>query len=256
MRIRLRDAIPVLLTAILAVVLGVEVDASREETPEEYRLEVYDDDSPLNPLERAGIDILRLAHGRLAVRFFCGHETRPTDEEIASQRRRRDWLLNQAIPILVETPGIVCLELWDATGLSDAQFARFSNLGDLVILRIQNAPITDATIARIGKLERLRYLSLLQCHVARPGLEKLSALPDLEDLDLSSCEVSDDDLEPVVRLKKLKKLALRATRIGNGSVALLKRLSELETLDVRDTQVDQHGVDELRQSNPKLKVFR
>lgn len=115
--------------------------------------------------------------------------------------------------------------------------------------------LTTAIVDRVLRKQHVQTLSLNFLPVTDGDLEQISQLKELQYLGLSGTRISDQGLPRLGALTSLEGLSLEDTRITDAGLAHLASLTALKRLFVRRTAVTRGGVNQLRGSNPGLRVF-
>jgi hypothetical protein len=174
-------------------------------------------------LYQFGAHVERDGRGKYSVELTLGHETGPTEVELAELKIRQSRLTTAALPWIRRMSGIVWLDFFNCESLSDAQFASLSNLSGVGWLGLGKTGITDASLTLIGKMDKLRVLSLRCCDITDAGIANLSSMSHLVELDLMATNTGDAGVESLATVLTLKKLDLRKTSVSDQAVEHLRK---------------------------------
>lgn len=139
-----------------------------------------------------------------------------------------------------------------------------AELPSLEELDLSCTSVTDLT--PLAKCPKLKQLDLQYCFITDESLVALSEIKSLEKVFLGSTEVTDLGVSWLIKLPKLKSLSLPNARITDEGVRKLAECRQLESLQLAyplgkswiepgTCQVSAEGLQEIKKSLPKLKVF-
>jgi len=143
----------------------------------------------------------------------------------------------------------------DDCRLSDRTVGVLGGLTSLEVLTMRNAgQLSDRGIVRLAPLKSLVRLDLGGTKVGDAVGEQLATYEQLERLDLSRTQVTDAVAQQLSELEKLTRLRLDGTEITDSALSSLAEIESLRALDVSKTRVTKEAADQLKQSNPRLRV--
>lgn len=126
----------------------------------------------------------------------------------------------------------------------------------VIDLTLEGVAITDRGLAKLEALQQLTRLILNDCPIGSSGLETLAKLPLREtmiSIGLRATQVQDNDLESIKGFTRLERLDVSQTALTDASLPALQSLP-LKYLNVAGTQISAAGIEQLRQTKPKLVV--
>jgi hypothetical protein len=145
---------------------------------------------------------------------------------------------------------------WPTSPITDAGLVHIRELPELTSLHLSGLPITDAGLAAIGDLPNLGSLYLSRTNVQGPGLGQLKSLPKLVLLYLDGSDVSDSGLSHLAGASNLQYLSLNGLPLTAGGLKHIKPLPRLGQLDITGCGLLDEEVQQLKSSNPGLKIER
>jgi Leucine-rich repeat (LRR) protein len=175
------------------------------------------------------------------LKYLCIGDTELTDkglEMLAAHRSLKTLVLNSSrcvtddgIKHVGKMKQLTGIELINPAALTGQCLASFTNLKDLLSLKLENICVAP---------EDLRYLS---------------GLKNLRDLDLSNCQLTDLSLVEISSIDSLKKLNLTGSAITGKGLMLLTKLSRLSALTVMDCpDLDEKALAKFRLAMPQCFV--
>ena len=166
---------------------------------------------------------------------------------------------------------------FDNTGVKSTHLAFLADLANLRSLSLAGTTLHHAEFDAIGKLKQLTSVSLYGAAYDERHLELL-LIGTLQDLSLSNTSLTDKGIASVAKLKSLRTLDLSATQISDLAITHLSKLHQLDelnlcetnvtdacvsdliniphlkVLDVCNTGITDHGLKQLREAKPELKI--
>ncbi len=130
-------------------------------------------------------------------------------------------------------------EVW--TG-GDAGLALLADLGNVIWLSIENAPLSDDCLPHIARLTKLQNLYLGTTPLSGNGLAQLAPLESLQYLSVKQLPIDDRKLAELPDFPQLGQLGLDRTLITDAGLAEMARYQALHTLWLDYTPVTDAGL--------------
>jgi hypothetical protein len=203
-----------LLTALLAIWLGIKVNQARRQREAVEKLTslgaqiTYDID----------LDVIRWA------RDLCGDDFFRTVRSVSFVGRLSAHR-TQSIPHTFTDQDLSCL----------------ADLRQLELLYIANAPITDEGLLHLAGHKSLTTIHLNNTAINGSGFRHL-AVPNLVEIGLNGTRVNDAALSHLRKAKNLQRLQLAGTEITDEGLKYLRGLSKLEGLVISRTRITGSGL--------------
>ncbi|MGD9854403.1 MAG: hypothetical protein AB7U20_05565 [Planctomycetaceae bacterium] len=141
----------------------------------------------------------------------------------------------------------------DVTGtdLNDELFQHLGQIEGLIELKLASPEVTDDTLAKLPELKTVTTVDLTGASITDEGLAHLESLPALFSLNLSDTKVTAAGL---AKLRPLAILTLTNLPIGDDDLESLQHMKGLAVLTLAGTNVTPAGVNQMRQTRPRLLV--
>lgn len=163
-------------------------------------------------------------------------------------------ITDNSAPIIAGLPGLESLLLSD-TKLTDASMVQLKSLlPQLTAFDVAGTAMSDASIDSFKDLSKLELLGIGR-QVTDAGLERLSKLVKPSFLNLTGAQITDDGLESLERWTQLETLYLSQSRISDAGLVHLKTMKKLSLLLIFDTKITSHGINDLNNSLPNVKII-
>jgi putative membrane-bound dehydrogenase-like protein len=160
---------------------------------------------------------------------------------------------------LVHLKDLYELDVWNVN-LSDIgleHLSRCQTLRDLTMCRLNQTGAGLKSLSKLTKLETLRMPGLNEITLKDADVKNLGALQNLREVNLGkNAELGDRALDEVAALANLRTLNLQETKVTDTGLRKLATLKNLRHLVITGTKVTEAGVNELKRTNPELKVQR
>ncbi len=203
---------------------------------------VYNEDGPKRlDNNLVGDEALEHLPALPGIKYLLLHSTQASDEGLRYVARLED---------------LEKLYIWNAYKISDDGIDHLRGLKWLKILNVSNSRITDKALEHLGSMRQIKYLSLQGNRFSDKGLEYIKDLTDLTSLviDLGRITVTDEGLVYLRGLKKLECQGLQHSLVTDRGLEQLRGLKNLKELWLSGTGVTAAGVQELKNSLPKLTI--
>ena len=128
----------------------------------------------------------------------------------------------------------------------DDRLALLADLGNVVALDLERAPISDAALRHIVPLRELQILDLSYTGVTSQGLSLLKGLPNLRHLTLQHVKLGPGGLAVVAGFSQLTSLDLEGSDITDRELAHLRKLPLLQDLSLAKTGIADAGLADLK----------
>ena len=233
------------LTAIIAIWLGVQANRARDERrgaaavrdaggTVRFDYQYSDDGSLTADATPPGAKVIRKAVGD---EYF----TRVVEANANTQR-----FTNSDLAQLEGLKELRSLRVFE-TDITDEGIRSLEQLERLEVVDLRNNHVTDAGLAILGKATKLKKLLLDGTKVTDEGLAHLKELHNLEVLFLSYTSVGDSGLEHLSGLARLKELHLSGTKITDEGLVHIKGLRNLNDLLLTNTDLTDAGLVHIRE---------
>lgn len=159
---------------------------------------------------------------------------------------------DSAFKYLRNCPALANLELAD-TGVTGKQIANLSGL-PIVVLTLDNCPISSRSFKSIAKLDQLGDLSVSNIGLTAANLEMLAG-SRIYRLNIGANELKERDLLSLTRgFSELQALDLQDNPLTDSALPILTRLICLTELKLDGTKISPKGIHEIQRQLPRCTV--